>query len=198
MYTLLKPLQVREELLHRNVRVFTGQDFQRIFTVTPTATKYFLEKFAVEGLFIRIKRGLYGLKTDQPDEEEIANALYKPSYISFEYALSYWNIIPEMAYSLTSATTKPTRTFTIGETNTYSYFTIKREAYTGYLLQKNEQKRYLIAEPEKALVDYLYYVSIGHRSLNSRFDVTTIKKEKLMEYAKLFGRKKLLNLIRTL
>ena len=198
MYTLLKPLQVREQLIQRNLKVFTGQDFQRAFESSPTSTKYFLEKFSEEGLFLRIKRGVYALKTDQPAEEEIANALYKPSYISFEYALAYWNILPEMPYQVTSATTKPTRTFTIGESGTFSYFTIKKEAYTGYSLQKNENKNFLIADPEKALADYLYYVSIGHRSLNARFDISTISREKLLEYAKLYKRAKLITLVKEL
>lgn len=191
-------MQVRERLIQRNLKVFTGQDFQRAFESTPTSTKYFLEKFAEEGLFLRIKRGVYALKTDQPAEEEIANALYKPSYISFEYALAYWSILPEMSYQVTSATTKPTRTFTIGENGTYSYFTIKKEAYTGYSLQKKESKFYLIADPEKALSDYLYYVSIGHRSMNTRFDMSGINKEKLLEYAKLYKRIKVISLVNEL
>lgn len=198
MYTLLKPLQVREQLIQKNLRVFTGKDFQRVFQAPPTSTKYYLEKFADEGLFLRIKRGVYALKTDQPAEEELANALYKPSYISFEYALAYWNILPEMPYQITSATTKPTRTFEVGEGVTYTYFTIKKEAYTGYSLQKKDNKSFLIADPEKALADYLYYVSIGHRSLNSRFDISGVNKEKLLDYAKLYNRAKIFTLIKEL
>ena len=42
MSTLLKPLQVREELLKRNVRVFTSEEFSRIFHVSTNSIKYFL------------------------------------------------------------------------------------------------------------------------------------------------------------
>ena len=55
------------------------------------------------GNIIRIKRGLYtdNLLTDAPI---IANVCYGPSYLSFEYALSYYGLIPEYVSSYTSAT----------------------------------------------------------------------------------------------
>src|SRR2546429_112334 len=133
MSTLLKPLQVRETLLDKKVRTFTTRDFENIFRTSPTRAKYFLETQTDEGLLTRLKRGIYALKTDLPSAEVIANSLYRPSYISFDYALAYWGLIPEMPYAITSATTKPTRDF-IANNRAFSYFTIKPEAYTGYML----------------------------------------------------------------
>jgi len=187
MYTLLKPLPVREELLKRGVTIFTPQDFQRIFPTTKSKTKYFLEEYTKGGLFLRLKKGLYTLKSDPPPEEEIANFLYRPSYISFEYALATYNVLPEMPYSVTSATTKPTRTFTAGE-KTFSYFTIKREAFTGYLPVKRAERTVLLAEPEKALVDYLYFVSLGKKPQNDRLNTANLDKQKVLQYASLYQR----------
>jgi predicted transcriptional regulator of viral defense system len=217
MNTLLKPLQVRETLLKKGIRIFTPQDFERIFHTPSYTTKYFLETQTNAGLFVRLKQGIYTLKTDLPSEEEIANALYKPSYISFEYALAYYNMIPEMLYKITSATTKPTRLFTTNNIS-YAYYTIKEEAYTGYTLIKTNKsisikskdiyfneiaikdtdiKSFYIAEPEKALVDYLYFVSLGKRMGNDRlyYKDNFLNKKKLVEYAKLYNRKKLIELI---
>ena len=194
MSTLLEPLQVREELLKRNVRVFTSEEFSRIFHVSTNSIKYFLEKQTDQGLFLRLKNGVYTLKTDFPNEEEIANALYKPSYISFEYALAYYGMLPEMPYSITSATTKSTRSFSISFVS-LSYYTIKQEAYTGYSLIKTATKAFLIADREKALVDYLYFVSIGKRTLNDRLILKDIDKNKLLNYGKLFKRNKLIKII---
>ena len=156
MHTLMKPIPVREELLKRGVGIFTPQDFQRIFRTTDSRTKYFLEEYTKGGLFLRLKKGLYMLRTDPLPEEEIANRLYRPSYISLEYAMATYNLLLEMPYSITSATTKPTRTFTVGE-KTFSYSTIKREAFIGYTPVKRAGRTILIAQPEKALVDYLYF-----------------------------------------
>jgi predicted transcriptional regulator of viral defense system len=187
MYTLLKPLPVREELLKRGVTVFTSQDFQRIFHTTRSKTKYFLEEYTKSGLFLRLKKGLYTLKTDPPPEEEIANLLYRPSYISFEYAMGAYSILLEMTYSVTSATTQPTRTFEVGE-RTFSYFTIKKEAFAGYTPVKRGGRTVLIAEPEKALVDYLYFVSLGKKPKNDRLNTANLDKQKALHYASLYHR----------
>ncbi len=204
MYTLLKPFQIREELLKRNLRIFTGQEFTRIFQASSHSTKYFLETQGQEGILLRLKRGIYTLKTDPPSEEEIANVLYKPSYISFEYALAYYNLIPEMPYVITSATTKPTRLFTTSN-KSFSYRTIKKEVFTGYVLIKLENKSFLIAEKEKALVDYLYFVSLRKSSHNERllenlknkgyYKTEGLNKKKIIFYTKLFENKKLFDLV---
>src|SRR3989344_4007120 len=135
MYTLLKPIKVRECLMEKNMSIFTPREFKLAFSISERKAKYFLEKESHDGLFLRLKKGLYSLKKDLPSEVEIANRLYKPSYVSFEYALSNYNILPEISYSLTSATTKPTRTFTINS-KVFSFLTIKKEAYAGYTLTK--------------------------------------------------------------
>lgn len=193
----MKPILVREELLNRGIRIFTPLELWRIFPKPQEQIQYFLESQTKQGLFTRLKKGLYALKTDLPGDEEIANALYKPSYLSFEYAMAKYGIIPESPYNLTSATTNPTRLFT-REHQALSYYTIKKEAYAGYFLDTTGSKRVLIAEPEKALADYLYFVAIGKRFWNDRFDVSQLDKNKVMAYAKLFERDKILELVEKL
>lgn len=197
MYALLKPLLVREELLKRGMRIFNPSEFSFIFKVPSYKTKRFLEKQIKEGLLVRLKRSIYALKTDIPIEEEIANRLYKPSYLSFEYALAYYNILPEMPYVVTSAITKPTRTFSVGH-KTFSYFKIKKNAYAGYVLIKRRESSFLIAEAEKALVDYLYFVAIGKKPFNERLNLSVLNKDKLLKYARLYNRAKLIQLIHKL
>jgi len=195
MYTLLKPLSVREELLRRGVGIFTPQDFQRIFGVSRLRTKYFLKEYTRGGLLLRLKNGLYALKTDPPPEEEIANRIYRPSYLSFEYALAAHNILPEMPYSVTSATTRTTRAFSVGD-KTFSYSTIKRPAYAGYAPARRAGRTVLIAEPEKALVDYLYFVSLGRKPRNDRLNTAGLDRQKVLGYAGLYQRAGLDQLIR--
>lgn len=193
----MKPFLVRERLLNRGIKVFTPLDFSRVFQLPKEQIQYFLGTQTKQGLLIRLKRGLYALKTDLPSDEEIANVLYKPSYISFEYALARYGIIPESPYHITSATSNPTRLFEVGS-QAYSYFTIKQESYTGYYLEINPSKRVLIAEPEKALADFLYYVALGQRTVNDRINTSKLDKNKLTKYALIFGREKILELIRQL
>lgn len=185
MSTLLKPLKVREVLLGKRIKFITPDLFGRVFLTKPHQTKYFLEHQTEEGLFLRLKKGLYALKTDPPGEEEIANRLYAPSYLSFEYALAYYGILLESPYTITCATTKPTRLFEISDL-AYSYNSISVKAYTGYYLKKVGNKEFLIAEPEKALADYLYFAKINHREPNNRLDIRSLDQKKIHDYAKLY------------
>lgn len=195
MSTLLKPFSVRSELLKRELRVFTPREFARVFHATPLQAKYFLEEYTQQGLFLRLKRGLYTLQEALPAEEEIANLLYRPSYISFEYALAHYHVMPEMVYEVTSATTKPTRTF-IAADKSFIYLTIKQEAFTGYKPISREGRTILMAEPEKALVDYFYFVALGKKPSNERLNLSEMNSQKIETYAELFHRPKLQQLLR--
>lgn len=190
----ISSLNIRKTLLENRVRVFSTREMGELLKLSSRQSLYYLEKGLREGLFCQLKRGLYSLKNDLPSEPEIANRLYRPSYVSFEYALAYYNLIPEMVYKLTSATTKTTREFTI-EGKTFSYSTIKPGAYTGYELKVIEEKRFLIAEKEKAVVDYLYLVSLDKRALLERLDLSSVNKNKIKFYANLFNNKSLNKLI---
>ena len=195
MSTLLKPFLVQEKLLEHKLQVFTPLEFERLFNTTTYQTKYFMETYTKQGFLVRFKRGLYGLKTHAPDEQTLANRLYDPSYISFEYALAWYNMIPEAVYAITSTTTKSTRRFTIlGKT--YIYHTIKRDAYTGYIPIGDENRIVLMADREKALVDYVYLVSLGQKTLNERLMVKGSDPQKAYAYARLFKHPAVEDLIR--
>ena len=87
---------------------------------------------------------------------EIANKIYNPSYISLEIALSYYHLIPESVYEVTSVSTRKTKRFKtpVGE---FSYKSLRPYIFFGYKLVKYDQKSFKIAEPEKAILDYLYF-----------------------------------------
>lgn len=190
-------LAIRNTLLNKKIHTFTARELASLFSMSPRKSLYYLEHGLQTDLFTKLKRGLYSLKTDPPIEQEVANQLYRPSYLSYEYALAYYNILPEMVYDVTSATTKSTRSFAVGE-KTYSYTSIKAIAYTGYEQKTIDDQRFLIAEPEKALVDYLYLVTLGRRQANDRLDIRRLDIKKVKTYAKLFKRKKLLTLVATM
>lgn len=89
-----------------------------------------------------------------------------------------------MVYVVTSVTPKPTRLFSVNNTS-FSYRTIKGPAYTGYSLVKKEGRAFLLADAEKALVDYLYFVGLGKAVLHERLSVR-LNKEKINEYTEFF------------
>ncbi|MDY5669232.1 MAG: hypothetical protein SPF87_02140 [Bacilli bacterium] len=111
-----------------------------------------------KGNLVKIKRGLY---TDDlyNDKEVIANICYNPSYISFEYALSYYGIIPEIVSTFTSATfgKKNNKIYHMKD-STFDYRSVPDEVFPmGVLIMKNSKNiSYKIASKEKALCDLLY------------------------------------------
>src|SRR3990167_2822579 len=104
----LKPIEVQSKLQGKAIRLFSPEEFRRFFRVTLRAAQEFIKDHG-QDLFLKLRNGLYALRTEPPHELEIANRLYEPSYVSFEYALAHHGVIPETVYTVTSATTKITR-----------------------------------------------------------------------------------------
>ena len=125
-----------------------------------------------KGILVKIKRGLY---TDDlyDDKEVIANICYNPSYISFEYALSYYGVIPEFVSTFTSATfgKKNNKIYRMKDA-TFDYQSVPDEVFPmGVLLMKNSKGiSYQFASKEKALCDLLY----------SKYPVRSIKDLKML------------------
>jgi len=120
-----------------------------------------ITKLLRDKYIIKLKRGFY-IKNDESNsyisKEIIANLLYGPSYISLEYALSFYNMIPERVSSVTSITTKKRKEYRTGA-GTFLYYKISRNYFPlGVLWKRQSDSRgYFIASPEKALIDKLYF-----------------------------------------
>jgi len=194
MIKKLKSNLIRNKLKEQGLFVFAPFDLQKYFGVTANTVSLFLTRNTKNNNIIKLRRGFYVFKGEYVNEFLIANQVYKPSYVSFEYALMFYGIIPETVYAITSVTTKITREFIIKNIS-YDYHHIKKQAFTGYVKKYFDGQMALIAEPEKALADYLYFVSLGKKELNDRLNLKPINKKKLIYYAKLFKRKNLLNLV---
>ena len=67
-----------------------------------------VKRLLADRKLIKLTKGLY--ETDQSISGYlVANAIYSPSYLSFEFTLSYHGLIPEAVYTYTSATFKKKR-----------------------------------------------------------------------------------------
>lgn len=191
----LKPHQVVRILKAKKLNIFTPLEFQRVFGVSRHASQWFIKSHAKDEIFIKLRNGLYMLADYPAPHYVIANLLYAPSYISFDTALSFHGLIPETIYTVTSATTKGTREFTV-QNVLFKYHKLKKKIYTGYKPIKYLDTTILMAEPEKALADYLYFVALEQRGLHyERLDLGKIKKEKLMQHVRLFERPQMKGLV---
>ena len=95
-----------------------------------------------------------------PVKETAANLIYGPSYISLQFALSFHGLIPETAVQVTSVTFKKTRRYhtPLGD---FIYRSVSFKYYPYGILRQGEAlgAPYLIACPEKAVMDMLYFAA---------------------------------------
>jgi len=176
--------------------VFSFEDILSFFPhENKGAAKTMIYRWKQKGWICPLKRGFYELtypKDFTVSDMHIANKLYEPSYVSLETALSYYSIIPEVSMGVTSVTTKPTRRFK-NKHGLFIYRTVKPEIFTGYYVEKQGNFTILIAEAEKALVDYLYFKTYRLKKIvlkDERLDkilIAKLNKKKINKYAKLYN-----------
>jgi len=111
-----------------------------------------------EGILTPVKKGLYiagpVIKANKPEPFLVANHILGPSYVSLDAALSYYGLIPERVYEISSGTTKTSRKFTtpIG-TFSYTHLALPYYAFGIRQIELSGEQYAMIASPEKALFD---------------------------------------------
>lgn len=110
------------------------------------------------GKLIQIARGLY--ETDSAvSGKYLAGRIFGPSYLSFDYALSVYSLIPEAVYrTFTSATFQKKKSKQYqNHFGVFIYRDVPPQAYPlDIILHEENGYSYQIATPEKALCDKLY------------------------------------------
>lgn len=187
-------IKVEEKLKSMRMSLFTAREFRDIFNVPEKTALTFISRNCKSGLFLKLRNSYYVLKDSNPSVYFVANKLYMPSYISLEKALSHYGIIPETVYPITSVTAKPTREF-VTPRGIFSYQRLKQDVFTGYNPVPIENSVVLFAQPEKALVDYLYFVDLKKVALNERLYLKDVNKQRAIQFARLFRRPGLMELV---
>jgi predicted transcriptional regulator of viral defense system len=183
-------LQVDRLIRQQGLTLFSPQDLRHLLGASELSVRFLLTRATKRGDVLKLRRELYTLPDRPASDLEIANRLYSPSYVSFEYALAYYHLIPESIYEVTSATTRTSRRFEVLGRG-FTYRRIRRAAFTGYRPERVGGRVVLIAEPEKALVDSLYFANLGLLSLPDRLDATQLRRDRLHAWAALYQRPQL-------
>ncbi|HRX43267.1 MAG TPA: hypothetical protein P5315_10885 [Clostridia bacterium] len=124
-----------------------------------------IRRMVNDGRLIPVIRGIYETDRNIPGHY-LAPVIYGPSYLSFEFALAYYSLIPEAVYVYTSATFRKRRTKRYKTPfGMYTYRDIPDEAYpVGVVPSYENGYGFFIASPEKAICDELYKISpLGNR-----------------------------------
>jgi hypothetical protein len=182
--------------------VFSNEDIVGVFGGFDRRRLY---EWSRKGYIHPLTKGHYVFDEYRHDQNLgllISNKIYTPSYVSLEFVMSMYGLIPEAVYTYTAVSTKKTTHFatSLGD---YSYKSIKPSLYKGYELHKVEiprrgqiETRYVkVATPEKALFDFLYYrrgLMDEAKLPELRFDIdilSSLNSASLNNYIKLSGRK---------
>jgi len=191
----MKYIELNESL--RDFTIFSLNDIKKI---DKNFHRRRLNEWQNKGYIKKITRGYYIFSSLTLYENvlfEIANRIYNPSYISLEMAFSYYHLIPESVYGITSVSTRRTYKFktSIGE---FAYRKIKPNLFFGYNLVSYKDKRFKIASIEKAILDYFYInpnikteVDFASLRMNKDLFLKQINEEKFYGFLKEFDQKRL-------
>ena len=131
----------------------------RIFNDAPVHIEVQLSRWSRAGKLCRIRRGWYLIeepyRTRDVSEALIANTVVEPSYLSLEWALGFYGLIPEAVFNPTSVTTARGIEFTAKDRR-YFYHHVQPAFFAGYEKVERGGDVFIIAGPEKALLDKMY------------------------------------------
>ena len=122
-----------------------------------------------QGYLVPLKRGVYIVSQEITQQEPcvglIANHLCVPSYVSLQYALRKYGLIPERVMLVTNITTCHARYFS-NSLGSFAYHNVARAYFAIGVTSRTEgSSSYMIATPEKALVDTILFTSKVPNSL---------------------------------
>ncbi len=175
-------------LQKKQVSFFSLADFGRLFNIGNQQTLYKkIQRLEEKNIIQRLIKGKYRFLLSPGNDFTLANFLYQPSYISLESALSFYGIITGFSYQITSVLTNKTRFVNI-DGKDFQYCQISSDLFWGY----EKKDEFLIADKEKALLDYIYFSLKGLRSLDwEEIDLSEIDKSKMAIYLKKVNKRKM-------
>lgn len=170
----MKDLKLISKLKSVGKKVYRISELAKILDVKEKSLRTIILRLTKRGVLRRVGRGLYSVFDDMIDPEEIACQLYYPSYISLKTVLSKAGIINQIPRVIQCVTLRKTyKTKVAGIV--VSYHQIKKDLFFGYYLKEGA----LIAYPEKALLDLLYFASLGREYFSPReIDLSKINKKR--------------------
>lgn len=176
----MKTEDIINKLREINIKILSLSDLKKLFNIAKDNTAYKTAgKLVKKRFLIRLMKGCYASTFNLPEEYEIGNSLYSPSYISLETALNYYGILSQFPYAIASVTTKKAKKIK-ANSKEYDYAHINKNLFWGY----KKENGLLIATPEKALVDLIYFACKGWRAIDiNELDITSLNRKILKKMA---------------
>ncbi len=166
-----------------------------------------LSRWVAGGQLVRVRRGKYLLpawaRRAEVSSYYISNYLLRPSYVSLHSALEYHGLIPEAVAVVEALTPKhgnswgtPVGTFryrSLAQARFFGYraYTLRSLGLAHAPRQESSQRSFLMARPEKAVLD-LFYTGRGkwdeERVRGMRFqNIDVLDRDRLLGYAQRYS-----------
>ena len=178
----MRSIELLKLLQKINKPFYSIADLEKITNLPRNSLYVALKRWVTGGIIERVAQGIYVPMGSNISLENVASQLYIPNYLSFESALAKYGVLNLIPYTLTFATTRKSRKYTLRK-QAIEFRQIASELFFGY-----ETKNGIwIASPEKALLDEVYFMVRGKATLD--FDELDIKKlsiKILKDYSKRF------------
>jgi len=164
-------------------------NIDQIAEAVPDYDRNSITRWVKKGYLMKLRRGQYAFHESAQDADfalRVAGQIVSPSYLSLHYALSFYGMIPQRDMQFTNVTTQKPAIYE-NVLGVYSYRSIAPHLYFGY--QPHDLTNggtYMLATPEKALLDTLYLypecateqgireLSLSEEFMSSQFDVNRL------------------------
>jgi predicted transcriptional regulator of viral defense system len=143
-----------------------------------------LSRLEKRGLITRVADGVYLNKLVRDHSATDFITVLKPnSYVSLESALNHWGLSTQSPVTLTCVTTGKPKEYRTPEF-AITFRTISKRLFWGFVEKQTRYSKYRIAEPEKALLDWIYLsLQTGLTPHLDEIDFKGVDKQKLVNYA---------------
>ena len=165
----MKGIELLKILQKINKPFYTIPDLEKITNLPRNSLYVALKRWETGEIIERVSQGIYIPMGANVSLENVAAQLYIPNYLSFESALAKYGVLNLIPYTLTFATTRKTKKYTLQKQET-EFRQISSELFFGYEMRNG----IYIASPEKAFMDQIYFATRGKTTLD--LDELDIKK----------------------
>lgn len=206
---LLASIQQSPYITKQNLSLALGKEGETL--------NYWVKKLIGNKALIPLKKGFYissyyrSLVSQTPKDRELyaeylANILRYPSYVSLEYILAKYNLIPEAPFAITCVTIKSPRVYS-SSFGDFIYRSIKENLFWGWEVKDFKGKEVMIASLPKALFDFLYLKKLpieqwkNYLLVEGRFNwkiLSRKEKTEFVRFAKNSGNKKMVKILNIL
>jgi predicted transcriptional regulator of viral defense system len=165
----MKGIELLKILQKINKPFYTIPDLEKITNLPRNSLYVALKRWETGEIIERVSQGIYIPMGANVSLENVAAQLYIPNYLSFESALAKYGVLNLIPYTLTFATTRKTKKYTL-QKQEIEFRQISPELFFGYEMRNG----IYIASPEKAFMDHIYFATRGKTTLD--LDELDIKK----------------------